>query len=90
MKRSNNNMQDGLDDSCKRCKDKNVSDINSEEESLTDLRGHTIHRITVQAINIVAKDGTVVRKRHGNENDPLYIETLERGEYFVFLKKGSD
>lgn len=91
MKRNHqDNKRDGLDYSCKGCKDKNVTDINSGRESLTDLRGHTIHRITAQAINIVAKDGTVVIKRYGNESDPIYIKTLERGEYFVFLKKGSD
>lgn len=86
MKRSD---RDVVDNSCvdKGCKDKNVSDINSGEESLTDLRSHTLHRITAQAINIVAKDGTVVIKRYGNESDPIYRKTLERGEYFVFLKK---
>lgn len=76
-----------MDKRCNRCKEKNVTDISSYNVSLTDLRSYTRYGITAQATNIVAKDGTTeVTTPHGNYSNPIYEETHEGGEEFVFLK----
>lgn len=88
MKRNEGNEPDGLDDRCNPCKDKNVTDKNLQTVSLTDLRSYTIYNITAQVTNISAKDGTLVETPHGNYSNPIYPETHEGGEEYVFLKVG--
>ena len=75
-----------VDESCNPCKELNVTGINLTTVSLTDLRSYTRYGVAAKATNISAKDGTEVKTPHGNYSDPVYNETHEGGEEFVFLK----
>ena len=78
--------RDQDDKLCEPCKNLTVN-MNTQMKSLTGLRSYTKHNITAQAIGIVARDGTVVTTPHGSESEPIYAETHEGGEDFVFLKR---
>ena len=79
--------RDQDDKLCEPCKNLTVTNMNAERKSLTGLRSYTKHNITAQAIGIVARDGTVVTTPRGSESEPIYAETHEGGEDFVFLKR---